>query len=263
MRKIWWVTMGAIAVVAAIGIAWLGRGRQAGAPSPAVAAAATMTAPLAAATPATASAASPIRTITVVGKGEVSVKPDMAELTVGVQATAPTLAAANQKANTDMDAVVKSLKSNGVADKDIQTASYNVSPQRDNNNKVTGYQVTNTVRVKIRDLSKAGPTLDAAVGAGANQVYGISFTLADPSAAEKAARQAAIDNAKSRAGDYAAQAGASVGQVLQISETIGGPTPLVQFDTAAKPAAMAAAAVPVQAGELTVTTQVQVVYALQ
>ena len=106
-------------------------------------------------------------------------------------------------------------------------------------------------------------TLDAAVGSGANQVYGISFTLADPSEAQKAVRQAAIDNAKSRATDYAVQAGASVGQVLQISETIGGPTPLVQFDAAAKPAAMSAAAVPVQTGELTVTGQVQVIYALQ
>ncbi len=263
MRKIWWITMGAIAVVAAMGIAWLGQGRQAGALDPAIAAAATTTAPTAAATPATASSASAIRTITVIGKGEVSVKPDMAEITLGVQTTAPTLAAASQKANTDMDAVIKSLKSNGVADKDIQTASYNVNPQRDNNNKVTGYQVTNMVRVKIRDLSKAGATLDAAVGSGANQVYGISFTLADPSEAQKAVRQAAIDNAKSRATDYAVQAGASVGQVLQISETIGGPTPLVQFDAAAKPAAMSAAAVPVQTGELTVTGQVQVIYALQ
>ncbi len=262
MRKVWWVAMGAIAVVAAIGIAWLGQGRQAGALEPAVAAAATTTAATAAATPAAASAASGARTILVVGKGDAQVKPDMAEITVGVQTTAPTLAAANQRANTDMDAVVKSLKSNGVADKDIQTASYNVNPQRDNNNKVTGYTVTNMVRVKIRDLSKAGPTLDAAVGAGANQVYGISFTLADPAAAEKSARQAAIDNAKSRATDYATQAGASVGQVLQISETIGQPTPIMRLDAAPK-AAAASAAVPVETGELTVSTQVQVIYALQ
>ncbi|MFN8474221.1 MAG: SIMPL domain-containing protein [Anaerolineae bacterium] len=262
MRKAWWVAMGAIAVVAAIGIAWLGQGRQTGALEPAVAAAATTTAAGAAATPAAASAASGVRTILVVGKGEVSVKPDMAEITIGVQSTAPTLAAASQKANTDMDAVVKSLKSNGVADKDIQTASYNVNAQRDNTNKITGYQVTNMVRVKIRDLSKAGATLDAAVSSGANQVYGISFTLADPSAAEKAARQAAIDNAKSRAGDYASQAGGTVGQVLQISETIGEPTPIARFDTAPKLAA-ASAAVPVESGELTVTAQVQVVYALQ
>ncbi|MFN8484863.1 MAG: SIMPL domain-containing protein [Anaerolineae bacterium] len=263
MRKIGWIAMGAIAAVAAIVIAWLGQGRQAGTFEPAVAAAATTTAASAAATPAAASVASALRTVQVVGRGEVSVKPDMAEITVGVQSIAPTLAAASQKANTDMDAVVKSLKSSGVADKDIQTVSYNVNAQRDNNNKVTGYQVTNMVRVKVRDLSKAGATLDAAVSSGANQVYGISFTLADPAAADKAARQAAIDNAKARAGDYATQAGASVGQVLQISETMTGPTPLVQFDAAPRAAASMSAAVPVQTGELTVTAQVQVVYALQ
>ncbi|MFN8496953.1 MAG: SIMPL domain-containing protein [Anaerolineae bacterium] len=261
MRKIGWIAMGAIAVVTAIGIAWLGQGRETGGFEPAVAAAATTTAAGAAATPA-AAAASALRTVQVVGHGEVSVKPDMAEITVGVQTTSPTLAAAAQKANSDMDAVVKSLKSNGVADKDIQTASYNVNAQRDNNNKVTGYQVTNMVRVKIRDLSKVGATLDAAVSSGANQVYGISFTLADPAAADKAARQAAVDNAKVRATDYATQAGASVGQVLQISETMSAPTPVARFDAA--PRAMAAsAAVPVETGELTVTAQVQVVYALQ
>jgi uncharacterized protein YggE len=185
----------------------------------------------------------------------------MAETTLVVRASAGTVAEATSKVNTDMDAVLKALKDAGIADADIQTAGYNVSTSQDRDGKPSGYEVFNTVRVRIRDLTKVGTTIDAAIAAGANQVYGINFTLADEQPAQTQARTAAVADAKARATELATAAGVSLGDLVQISNVItGGPIPLAVEGRGGMNAMSAA---PMQPGELDVTMQVQLVYLIK
>lgn len=203
------------------------------------------------------------RAMTIVGLGKVSVKPDMAETTLGVRARAATVAEATSKVNTDMDSILKTLKNGGIAEADIQTTGFNVNAVEDREGKPSGYDVSNMVRVRIRDLDKLGATIDAALAAGANQVYGINLTLADPTAAQSKARLAAVADAKDRATELAAAAGLTLGDIAQISNVVTG-TPFMA--EAAMKGGMGAAAlqsVAVQIGELEISAQVQVVYQLR
>ncbi len=249
MRRWWIVEMGIGAVLMAVAaVIFLNRAPDA--------------APMAAAQ-STPQAASLPKSLTVVGQGKVSVKPDMAETTLGVRAEADSVAAAQSKVNQDMDNLLKALKQAGIADADIQTTGYNVNPRTTPEGKTSGYEVSNMVRVRIRDLAKVGPTIDAALQAGANQVYGIQFTLADPASAQTQARAAAVNDAKARATELAGEAGVTLGEIVQVSSVItGGPV----FDSPMGKGGMvemAVASAAVQPGELMVTTQVQVVYGLK
>ncbi|KPV48976.1 hypothetical protein SE17_35190, partial [Kouleothrix aurantiaca] len=127
---------------------------------------------------------------------------------------------------------------------------------------VTGYRVSNTVTVTIRNLDSAGALLDQVVQAGANSIYGINFSVADTNALMEQARKAAVADAKARAGQLAAAGGATVGDVLVISENVSAPpVPMPMMDRAA--AAEGGAAVPVQAGEQTLSVDVQATFALR
>ena len=130
--------------------------------------------------------------IVVAGTGKFSAAPDTAQLTLGVMSQAATLAEATGDAARRMSAVVARVKSFGVADTDVVTVAYSVDPRmapldparRDEPPRIIGYQVTNLAQVTVRKLADAGPILDAAVGAGANVVRGIRFTLSDPDNAQ-------------------------------------------------------------------------------
>src|SRR5215469_12669690 len=124
-------------------------------------------------------------TITMTGHGEIKAVPDIATVNAGVTTNAPTAAAALSANSTRMTGVFAALRKLGVADKDIQTANFNVSPQYTNgdaNNprRLTGYLVNNEVAVRLNDVSRAGATIDTLVGAGANQMNGIGFDIRDP-----------------------------------------------------------------------------------
>jgi uncharacterized protein YggE len=154
------------------------------------------------------------------------------------------------------------LKSLGIAEKDLQTIGYNVYPRYDRQEgKPTGYSVHNGVRATVRDIAKLGGTIDAAVAAGANQVMGISFDLADRSQAMQQAREAAVNDARAKAEQYAKLAGGTLGAPLKIAENVATPA----FDTAKRTAAPAAAApdTPIQPGEGTVSLTVQITYELK
>ncbi len=199
------------------------------------------------------------RQITVVGNGEVKVTPDMATVQIGAQTDGATSQEALNANNTQVAAIIAKLKELGIAEADIQTANFSINPRYDTNGQnVTGYQVSNTVTVTIRNLSQAGTLLDEVVKVGANQVYGISFDVADRSALENQARDKALENAKAKAQQLATAAGGSVGQVLVVSETIGG-GPVIPMAARAD----LASGVPVQAGQQTISLQVQVTYELQ
>jgi uncharacterized protein len=200
-----------------------------------------------------------VRQITVIGTGEAQAAPDMAQVQLGVQTQAATAREALTQNNTQMQALIAKLKELGVADRDLQTSNVSIWPQYDGQT-ISGYTANNNVSVKIRDLAQTGDLLDQVVSAGANNVNGISFTIAEPAALEQQARDAAIANARTRAEAMAQAAGGSIGQVLSISETIGQAQPLM-FEGRAQ--AADAANVPIEQGEQTISAQVQITFELR
>lgn len=161
-------------------------------------------------------------TLSLSAEGEVKVVPDMATISLGVQTDAPTAAQALAANADQMARVVASLKKAGLADRDIRTSQLSVSPQyvyeQNKPPRLTGYQATNQVTVVARDLKKLGQTVDAAVGAGANTVGGISFGLQEPQAVEDAARRDAVRALQAKAELYAKATGYRIARLVSLSE---------------------------------------------
>jgi uncharacterized protein YggE len=197
----------------------------------------------------------------VVGTGKVSVKPDMAETTIGVRATAPTVAEATGKASQDMTAVLAAIKAAGIEDKDIQTNGFNLNPHHNREGQPDGYEVVNMLRVRVRDLTKVGAVIDAAIAAGANQIYGVNFTLANPDSVQGEARTAAVKDAQARATELAQAAGVTLGDLVQISNVVtGGPVLPYAMEKSAMAASVGNG---IQPGELEMSMQVQVIYQIK
>jgi uncharacterized protein YggE len=164
-------------------------------------------------------------TISVSGSGEVRGVPNQAQLSAGVATTAATADAALVENARKMTAVFDALKTMGVPENAIQTSNFAVSPQysTDNQNasrpqRIIGYQVSNQVDVLLDDTKKLGPALDALVGAGANQVNSVGFSIRDPNALLTSAREAAVADAMTRARTYAKAAGVMLGPILSIQD---------------------------------------------
>lgn len=167
-------------------------------------------------------------TITVTGTGSVTMAPDAASITIGVNVFASTLKRARASADDTMEAVIAAVKAQGIADKDIQTTDYSVGVNQAYDNygvpgEITGYTVSTHVTVIARDLTSLGTLLDKAVSAGANSIWGVSFFVADQTAAAKQARELAVQDAKEQAAQIAAAAGGTVGSILAISTSSGVP----------------------------------------
>jgi hypothetical protein len=169
---------------------------------------------------------------------------------------APTAQAAMQEASAKLNSVLVALRAAGVKADDVQTAGVNLNAQyryeQNHSPELTGYQASNTVRVTVRDLPRAGAMLDAAVQAGANQVHGISFTVADPKPPEDAARLEAVRALNAKAELYARATGTRLVRLISLSEGGGGvPQPRYELSEVVVTAARAQP-VPVAPGELTV-----------
>lgn len=206
-----------------------------------------------------------MRQVTVVGNGESRVAPDIATVQIGVETAAPTTQEALAQNSSQANAIIEQIKQLGVAEADIQTSGFNISSNYDTDGRtISGYTVSNMVSVTIRDLAQAGALLDQVVQAGANRIYGVSFGLSDPKAAQIQARDAAMADARARAEQLARAGGASIGQVLVISENIGSAPvmPLPMMADARMEQGVGSAA-PVQAGEQIISGQVQVTFELR
>jgi hypothetical protein len=205
-----------------------------------------------------------VPSLTVVGSGTVSARPDMAQVQVGVVTQAPSAARALKENNDAMAKLFATLDGQGVARKDVQTTGFSVVPQYKRGPhgqqlpEVVGYRVSNTVRVKVRKLDALGQVLDEVVQKGANQVHGISFAVAEPTPLLDAARRKAMADARRKAELYAREAGVTVGRVLLIQEqTPHLPGPFVVGFARAE-----AAGVPVAEGEQEFAAAVTVTFAL-
>jgi uncharacterized protein YggE len=202
--------------------------------------------------------------ITVMGSGSVSGVPDTAEVNAGVVTQAATASQAMSQNNATMAQVLKALTALGIADRDIHTTNVSIVPQRASTqpsrpapSPVIGYEVTNQVRVRVRNLSSLGRLLDTLVSQGANALGGIGFSIADPAPLLEQARTKAIGDARQKAQVYATAAGVKVGRVIFIRDTSAGPP---------RPMAgrmMAMAATPIAPGEQEVEVSVSVTYALE
>ena len=213
--------------------------------------------------PAIAAADDP-KVISVTGEAQVSAPPDLALIDGGVTTEAKTAREASDSNNTAMGKVLLALKGAGIPEKDIQTQRLSLHPQYAQNrvsgpSVVSGYRASNRVTIKLRDMTIVAPTIDLLVGAGANEIGGISFTVAQPSKLLDDARTEAIADARRKAEIYAKAAGVTLGAPVSISE-VGAPGPMM---LRGKMAASFAAPAPVAPGEETLRISVAVSWTIK
>jgi uncharacterized protein YggE len=205
------------------------------------------------------------RSLTISASGTVSAVPDRVLITLGVMSEAATAREALDANTAALRKVIDTLKGEGLGDRDVQTSDFSVGPRYEYTQdgkppKLVGYQVSNTVNIRVTDIAKLGTILDKAVGEGSNQIHGIRFEVSDADVRLDEARKTAVANARRMAELYATAAGASLGQVLKIEEAAynPGPIPMMRQTAAAE-----AAPVPIEAGEQTLQVMVTITYALE
>lgn len=205
--------------------------------------------------------------ITIEGLGKVTAAPNIAVTSVGLVTEKSDVAAAQLENSQKMNALVASLKKIGIAEDDIKTAQYQIYPKYSYEEKkgssITGYSVSQSLDVKIRDLAKISDVLAAAGVAGANQVSGIQFTIDEPKNLRAEARAEAVKDAQDKAEKLANDLGIRLGRVIGFSESQGGspvPYPMMAKDAVG---GYAEAAPQIQAGTLDIQSNVSVTYEIR
>lgn len=202
-------------------------------------------------------AVQPVTGITVTGSGSVQGTPDRADFSFGVETQGQTSAEALDANSAAVRKVIDALKGAGVADGDIQTQQVAVSPRYgENGQNIVGYSATNSVNATIRDLAQAGAVVEAAVAAGANQVYGPTFSISDQTGLYGEALTKALDDARTKATAIAEAAGVGLGSIVNVVEggQAGPPVPMA--------AEAAGASVPIEAGQQEIVATLTVTFAL-
>ncbi len=207
------------------------------------------------------------RTLNVNGNAQVILAPDIAYVSIGVHSEAKTAADAVASNNAQTQAVIDAIKAQGVDAKDIQTTNFSVYQQE--KFAPTGeslgafFMADNTVYVTMRDITKIGDILDAAISAGANNIYGITFDVENKEAALATGRDQAMADAQAQAEQLAKAAGATLGEVQSISYYSSAPSP-IYYDNKVAPAGVGGGgSVPISTGQLTLTVTVSVMYSLK
>lgn len=212
----------------------------------------------------------PARTITVSAQGMTTATPDEAvvDFSVVTQGTNPQTLSDNN--NTKIGAVMQFLGAQNIASSDVATTGYDLQPnyiydQASQRNDITGYTLTQTVEVKIKDLTQVATVLGGLAPLGVNQIGGVNFTFQNPDEFTAIARGIALTNASTEAGQMAAQAGASLGEVVTVSESsnilVPGPQPV--YAMAAGGATSAPVTPSLAPGTQQVTDNVTVTYELK
>jgi uncharacterized protein YggE len=202
-------------------------------------------------------------TVTASGTGTTQAAPDTAEMSFGVTTTSADAKTALDDASKAAEQISSAVKKQGIAAEDIQTRDVSVWPQttdQDGKQVITGYQASLSVQVKVRDIAKLGEVISAANDAGANNISGPTFTIADPTPVRAVAIEKAVADARKTAEAMATAAGKSVGEVLSMSSSDAGAVPVMWG--ASDMAAGAARDVPIEPGQLDITATVVVVFEL-
>jgi uncharacterized protein YggE len=208
----------------------------------------------------------PARTLSIAGNAEVHAVPDAALVSTGVVTESETAATALKANSAALAKVVDAIRSSGVEGRDLQTSGLSLQartyrpekPSATDRPRIIGYTAANEVTLRVRDLAKLGDLLDKVTAAGANRIDGIEFVVSNQEALLDEARRKAVTEAKSKADLYAQAAGFTLGKVMSLAEeSMPSPRPLARAMTA-----VAAAPVPVEAGEMTLSVRVRVVWSL-
>ena len=208
-------------------------------------------------------------TITVVGTVSASGAPDIANVEIGVESRNVDVGAAFNATNEKIDAVIQALVEVGVAREDIRTTGLNI--YQDNYPRAMAmesgseappieYVVSNQLRITVRDIDLVADAVNAAVNAGANNIYGLNFGIDDREGLEADARANAMENARARAGQLAELVGVELGQVIRVNENMGGFSPFDVSNLAVGRDMPIGGGMPIEAGELSVTVQLQVTF---
>jgi hypothetical protein len=207
------------------------------------------------------------RTLTMSGQGTAKAAPDQAQFSTGVVTQGNTAALALAANSRAMNAVFATLKRLGIADKNVQTSDFSLSPQYQVckpgtvcPQRIVGYEVSNTVDVTVEDFGKTGAVLDALVSSGSNRIDNIGFSIHDTSALLKQAREAAVKDATLRAQTFAKAAGVTLGPILSIQEGGNSYQPRPMFKAMA---GLAEAPPPIAGGEESVSADVTITWAIQ
>lgn len=206
--------------------------------------------------------------ITVGGKADVAGTPDTLRLDLSVTASANSVSEALASANRSAGAVQKSLLANGVQKKDLQTSGLSIQPDYEYPNggtpRLKGYQVSQSVIAKLRNLGTAGDAIAKAVAAGGNavRVNGVSLDLEETGALVSSARDKAFADARAKAAQYAKAAGRSLGAVISINEDVSSSPPPSAMSPTAADSLKQGSAVPIQPGSQNVSVSVTVVFAM-
>jgi uncharacterized protein YggE len=209
----------------------------------------------------------PTNSISVSGSGEAYGTPDIAYIQLGVDTAGADLGQAVAQNNSAMERVKQALLDAGIAQEDLQTTNFNVwiedktDPQT---GQLTGervYHVQNTLNITVRDIAKIGDVIDAALNAGANTVYGLTFGISDTTALESEARRKAVEDARTRAQELADALGVRLGNPIIVSESTGGGIVVPMFAVEAA-AGRGGGAPPINQGQMAVTVSVSVVYSI-
>lgn len=207
--------------------------------------------------------------ISVVGSGEISAKPDVAYLSLGVETQADTAKEA-QAANAAKIAKINTLLKDTwkIDAKDIQTGQFYVQPNytytEKEGQKVKGYTAQHTLNVTYRDLAKVGQLLDGVSQAGANRIDNIRFSTENPDQYQEQVIEKAMNNAKMKAGAIAKSAGRSLGVVVSVTQSGGGETPVYMQNEALQMKTMdSAASTAIEPGEVTLKTTLSVIFEMK
>lgn len=195
--------------------------------------------------------------------------PDLAIVTGGVTTTAPTATEALRQNSREMAAVVAAVRRAGIAPADVQTVGVNLNAQYDYQNRTDGqpprfigYQASNTVQLRVKEIAKLGAILDSLVASGANQINGPTFTLENADELQAAARLKTVAKAQASADAYARVAGLRAARLIGIEEAgSGGGDPIIL--TGARQQSMAASEAPISPGQVRQSVTVNFTYLLE
>ncbi len=204
--------------------------------------------------------------ISVSGYGDAVGKPDIVLIQLGVNVVAAQIGDAIDESNQTMDKITEALLGAGIAEEDLQTTNFNVWPE-DRYDPMTGqptgervFHVDSTLQVKVRDIDKAPSMIEIALEEGANNIYGLTYDIDDKSALEAEARTMALQDAQVRADQLAAEIGVSLGEPILVSEGYSGG---VVYPVSYERAVGLGGGPPISPGQLTVSVQVNVTYAIE
>lgn len=207
-------------------------------------------------------------TVTVTGEGKVTAIPDIGLIQLSVESRGSTVSQVQADGTAKINSIVAFLKGLDIAKEDLKTTQYNLYPRYSYNpetgqQRLDGYQLSQTVEVKIRNLDRVGEVLAGAVDRGANQVGGLTFAIDDPFKFEQEARLAAIAQARQKAEALAEAAGIELGEVRSFSENVNNPPLPPVYYSRGLAEADSAAAPQVEAGSQEVTVSVSLSFELE